>query len=56
MEKDNLNFLKQLILSLEEAEKVLEKSYSEGNLEMFSKSKNFISRVQEKIMEAVDGL
>ena len=41
--------------SLEEAEKKLEKSYNENDLETFSKSKNFILEIQKKIGEIING-
>jgi hypothetical protein len=55
MERDT-TFLNQLMTSLEEAEKKLEKSYHEKNVEMFSKSKQMILAIQDKIREAIDGI
>ena len=55
MEKDYTNFLNQLMNSLEEAEKKLERAYGENDLETFSKSKNFILEVQKKMGEIING-
>jgi hypothetical protein len=56
MEKEEINFLNQLVSSLEEAEKELEESYRKKDLEKFSKTKKFIMDVQIKIGEIVNGI
>jgi len=51
MQKQNLIFLKQLVLSLEEAEEKLERAYDKKDFDEFNKIKKFILQTQKKISE-----
>jgi len=51
MQKQNTLLLKQLILSLEEAEEELEQAYDKKDVEKLNKTKKFILQTQEKISE-----
>jgi len=51
MEKKEVLFLNQLIRSLEEAEKNLEKTYEKRDYENFNKSKKIMLRIQAEISE-----
>lgn len=49
MKKEEILFLDQLIKSLEEAEKNLEKTYEKRDYENFNKSKKIMFRIQDEI-------
>jgi hypothetical protein len=49
MEKEEILFLDQLIKSLEEAEKKLEKAYEEKDYGSFNKSKKIMLKIQNEI-------
>lgn len=51
MKKEDIEFLNQLIKSLEEAGRKLKESYEEKDSDMFIKSKKFILQIQRKISE-----
>ena len=53
MKKEDFLFLNQLIASLEEAEKNLEKAYEKRNYEKFNKSKKIMLRIQSEISSIV---
>ncbi len=48
-----IGFIGQLMESLEEAEKILEKSYQEKDFSKFSETKKFMIYVQKEIMVAM---
>lgn len=50
---ENISFLHQLILTLEEAEIKLEEAYKRENTLHFNNMKEFILKVQNKISEEV---
>lgn len=54
MNPENADFLSQLAVSLEKAEKVLEEAYRGGNIENFNKVKKFIIQIQKKILEGIE--
>lgn len=49
MNKEEILFLDQLIKSLEEAERNLEKAYEKRDYENFNKSKKIMLRIQNEI-------
>jgi hypothetical protein len=49
MKKEEIVFLNQLIASLEEAEKNLEKTYEKRHYDRFNKSKKIMLRIQNEI-------
>jgi hypothetical protein len=49
MKKEGILFLNQLIASLEEAERNLEKAYEKRNYDKFNKSKKIMLRIQNEI-------
>jgi hypothetical protein len=51
MKEEDMEFLSQMISSLEEASKKLTESYNKKDYEKFSKSKKFILNLQTKISE-----
>jgi len=51
MKNEEILFLNQLIKSLEEAEKNLEKTYEKRDYENFNKSKKIMLRIQAEISE-----
>ena len=53
MEKEDIEFLNQLVKSLEEAEPKLEEAYKNKDYETFNKLKKFILNIQKKIFEVV---
>ncbi len=53
MNKEDIAFLNQMVLSLEESEKKLEDAYRENNSTEFNKSKRLILRVQAQIRETL---
>ncbi|HLC77785.1 MAG TPA: hypothetical protein VJH92_01540 [Candidatus Nanoarchaeia archaeon] len=53
MDPENIEILSQLISSLEKAELMLEEAYKKRNFDDFSKIKNFITQVQNKILENI---
>jgi hypothetical protein len=54
MKKEEILFLDQLIKSLEEAEKTLEKSYRKRDYDNFNKSKKIMLRIQSEISEILE--
>lgn len=53
MKKEEILFLRQLIKSLEEAEKNLEKSYEKRSIDSFNKAKKIMLRIQTEISEII---
>jgi hypothetical protein len=53
MKKEDITFLNQLVLSLEEAEEKLEESYKNKDHEEFLKTKRFILKIQKQIGEII---
>jgi hypothetical protein len=53
MKQEEILFLNQLIKSLEEAEKNLEKSYNKQNLDNFNKSKRVMIQIQKEISDMI---
>lgn len=53
MEKGDLEFLNQLVDSIQEAGDKLEKAYDKKDYEKFDKIKKFILQVQRKISEVL---
>lgn len=53
MKKEDFLFLNQLIASLEEAERNLEKAYGRRNYEKFNKIKKIMLRIQNEISNIV---
>lgn len=49
MEKEEILFLDQLVKSLDEAEKKLEKAYEKKDYENFNKTKKIMLRIQNEI-------
>ena len=52
-EKGDIDFLKQLVESLEKAIQNLEEFYEKKDYENFDKTKKFIIQIQNKILELV---
>lgn len=50
MKKEDVLFLNQLIASLEEAERNLEKAYEKRNYEKFNNSKKIMLKIQNEIL------
>ncbi len=53
MKQEDVLFLNQLIKSLEEAGKSLERSYEKRDYEKFNKSKKIMLRIQQEISEKI---
>lgn len=53
MKKESVQFLSQLVLSLDEAEAKLENAYGENNIENFNKAKKLILQINRKIAEVI---
>jgi len=53
MKREDLDFVEQLIKSLDESEIILEGSFNEGNFEKFQESKNLIIKINKQIAEIV---
>ena len=53
MKKEDFLFLNQLIASLEEAERNLERAYEKRNYEKFNKSKKIMLRIQNEISNII---
>ena len=53
MKREEVQFLSQLIQSLEEASVNLEKSYKKGDYEKFNKSKKIMISIQKEISEII---
>ena len=53
MEKGDLEFLSQLVDSIQEAGDKLEKAYDKKDYEKFDKTKKFILQIQRKISEVL---
>ncbi len=53
MKNEEVEFLMQLVSSLEKAEMRLEEAYRRGDYMDFEKIKSFILQIQRKILEAV---
>jgi hypothetical protein len=53
MKKEDFLFLNQLIASLEEAERNLERAYKKRNYEKFNKSKKIMLRIQNEISNII---
>jgi hypothetical protein len=53
MKNEEILFLRQLVKSLEEAEKNLESNYEKGDYENFNKSKKIMLRIQKEISNIV---
>jgi hypothetical protein len=53
MKKEKVSFLNQLILSLEEAERNLERAYEKRDYERFNKAKKIMLRIQNEISEII---
>lgn len=53
MKKEDIEFLNQLIISLDDAGKKLEYFYNKKDAENFNKVKKFILQLQTKISETI---
>ncbi len=53
IKKEDIQFLKQLVKSLEEAESKLEKAYKKKDYEKFNKSKKIMLKIQKQIEEII---
>jgi hypothetical protein len=53
MKKEESLFLNQLVSSLEEAERNLEKAYQKRNYDQFNKSKKIMLRIQNEISKII---
>jgi len=53
VKKEEVEFLDQVANSLQKAELRLEEAYKKRDYEEFSKLKNFILNLQEKILEVI---
>ena len=53
MKRDEILFLNQLVNSLEEAGKKLEKDYEKNDSENFNKSKKIMLKLQEEISDMI---
>jgi hypothetical protein len=53
MKREDVLFLSQLIKSLEEAGKSLDKSYQKKNYESFNKSKKIMLKIQKEISDMI---
>ncbi len=51
MKREDIQFLNQLIMSLEEAGSNLEKAYKKEDYENFNKSKKIMLRIQKEISD-----
>jgi hypothetical protein len=51
MKRGDILFLNQLVNSLEEAEKKLERYYEKGDSENFNKSKKIMLKIQKEISD-----
>lgn len=54
MKTEEINFLKQLVSSLEEAEKSLRESYETKDSSGFNQSKKLMLRLQKEISEIIE--
>lgn len=52
--KEDISFLNQLVISLEQAELKLEEAYKKQNYSQFQSIKEFILKLQKKIDEFVE--
>lgn len=52
--KENVEFLSQLVSSLEKARPKLEEAYQKKSYEDFNRIKKFILNIQKKIIEVVE--
>lgn len=55
MEKEDAQFLNQLLKSLEDAYTKLEKSYNKNDTDGFDKAKEIIIKIQKEIFEIING-
>jgi hypothetical protein len=53
MKKEDILFLNQLIASLEESERNLERAYERRNYEKFNKSKKIMLKIQNEIFNII---
>jgi len=53
MKKEDLEFVDQLVKSVEESEVFLEKSFNEGDFNKFQEAKKLILKVNKQIEEIV---
>lgn len=53
MKKEEIQFLNQLVKSLEDAERNFRKSYEKRDYDKFNKSKKMIIRIQKEISEMI---
>jgi hypothetical protein len=53
MKKEEVSFLNQLIASLEEAERNLERAYEKRDYERFNKAKKIMLRIQNEIADRI---
>lgn len=53
MNKEDVQFLNQLVKSLDDAGKKLEESYMKLNYEKFNQSKKIILQIQKEILEMI---
>lgn len=54
LKPENIQFLRQLILSLEKAEEKLDEAYRSESFDNFNRIKKFILQIQKKISEALE--
>ena len=54
LNQENVEFLRQLLQSLEVAESKLEEAYKKDSIDKFNKVKKFILQVENKISEVIE--
>ena len=54
--REEIAFLNQLVLSVEEAKLKLEEAYRQRDAEGFNRAKKFIIQTRKKILEVLNGL
>lgn len=54
IKEENIDFLKQLVVSLKKAEPKLVEAYKSKDPEYFNKVKKFVIEVQKKISEVIE--
>lgn len=52
--KEDLKFINQMVLSLEQAELKLEQAYKRKKPEQFNATKQFIVKLNKKIMDSIE--
>jgi exonuclease VII small subunit len=55
LKRGNVEFLNQLVSSLERAQPKLEEAYQSKSYDEFNKIKKFILAIQKKILEGIEG-